>query len=864
MNDQSKEGQVGKHIEIALVVALLLLQLILIKFSASVPSHRFLFIFFFFNMIIVPGYLISRMIFPVIEIPVRVLLAFVFGTAIVFMLLMIFAFFHVDVFFLGIVVPVLSVILVIGGKRIPSSFTDKLEDSTIPRRISRRNLVILLCLLAFVVTLIIAHGDPLMYTSDSADHIAYIRSICLSHEAFPEQFLYKDGGTLTRDIRKGLMHSVWGALNILTGRKDVAAIWPLISAIASLFTVLAFFCAGFLVFNSSAIGLIASFIFVFIQGGGLGSYRLITAAFSFPTGKIFSLVFLISTLRYLENNKLKYLILMTAATIAGTGTHIGHFIVNLFIIFYAVVGRIIEGSLPERKRLITKTAPLIVLVTVCAGIPYLLMRYVRDYAPNNVIHSHLQGVFWITDNLYTINPVTLFLQVGLPGLLGFLSVFILWDHSRKDKNLRLLLWGTIALWGLLFNPILVPSLMKTISYLVFRLIIAAPATLVTAILVKTIWDKLKGREIRMSKMAAVIGSVAVIAAFGYQLAITPSNFAYSKKTDSKLRYSCYNTSDICEYIADEIPAGSIIASDPLTSYCIPAFTDQFVVCTNDQHSIPNDSTALDRIIDCRDIFSPLSTMSEIANILKKHKAGYIVVNGRIPVTTGTHYWKPDREMAVQAISRFSDYPMFFELVYGRDNAAVFRITGNMESHVFPERDESVDYEFIGREIGENEIAEIVPSETPGIFIKSVRPEKSSVKRGEWLKLDIEWVAVENCPYRSYVAHIRFDTSFEKGALYREYYGKIYRKILETYNSTRYRFRYDHLPLSGLFTPDRWPHMQIVKDSMVIKIPEDISAGTYIISVKMTASTHYPNYSFRDLLNDDDSYDGPDMSSIVVE
>ena len=293
MNDQSKEGQVGKHIEIALVVALLLLQLILIKFSASVPSHRFLFIFFFFNMIIVPGYLISRMIFPVIEIPVRVLLAFVFGTAIVFMLLMIFAFFHVDVFFLGIVVPVLSVILVIGGKRIPSSFTDKLEDSTIPRRVSRRDLVILLCLLAFVVTLIIAHGDPLMYTSDSADHIAYIRSICLSHEAFPEQFLYKDGGALTRDIRKGLMHSVWGALNILTGRKDVVAIWPLISAIASLFTVLAFFCAGFLVFNSSAIGLIASFIFVFIQGGGLGSYRLITAAFSFPTRKIFSLVFLI-------------------------------------------------------------------------------------------------------------------------------------------------------------------------------------------------------------------------------------------------------------------------------------------------------------------------------------------------------------------------------------------------------------------------------------------------------------------------------------------------------------------------------------------------------------------------------------------
>ncbi len=848
----------------ALVAALSILQLVLIRYSASIPSHEFLFLFYFFNMILLPGHILSRMFIVHAPFPVRLLLAFLFGTAAAFVLLILFLVLHLDIFFLGIVVPVLSVILSATGRSRASSTRESIDApdnfSTVPVPYQ----LILLGLAFFVVTLILVHGDPLLYTSDSADHIAYIRSIAVSHEVFPEQFLYKDGGMLTHDIRKGLMHSLWGMLNLLTGRTDAVAIWHVISAIASVFTILALFCAGFLIFRSPGVGLIAAFLFVFVHGGGLTSYRLITTAFAFPTGKVFSLVFLFSVLAFLKNRSTKYLTLMATASFAATGTHIGHLIVCAFILFYTIVGRMIEAPSRERRELLRRTAPLMAAVTAGVNIPYVLIRYMRDYDPNNVIHSHLQGVFWITDGLYTVNPVTVFLNAGVLGLLGILSVFILWRQSKREENLRLLLWGTIALWGILFNPLLIPPIMRFMSYLVLRLSTAVPASLVAAVLIKRLWDRSRGRHVLMSKKTTVFGWIAVIVCIGYQLAVTPSGFAYSGRGEQKLRSGCLNVCDINDYINSNIPDGSVIASDPLTSYCIPAFTDQFVVCTNDQHSVPNDSTALDRIRDCRDIFSPLSTMREIVTVIERYGVDYIVVNGRIPRATGTHYWKPDREMALQAIERFGDHPSLFGLEYMSDDAALFAVSEGVESAAIAEESDGGSRGFIGERLSPGEMAELVPSETPGLFIKSVRPARPSVERGGTLELDIEWVAERYCPYRAYVAHIRFDTPFERGPLYREFYGKVYRKILENLRGERYRFRYDHLPLNGLFTPERWPVGRVVKDRVMIRIPRDVHAGMYTVSVKMAIGTHYPNYSLRDLLNDDDSYDGPDVARVAVE
>lgn len=838
--------------------------MILIKFAASVPSHHLLFIFFFINMILVPGYFLSRFFFARIDLPGRLLLAFIFGTSIIFSILMILALFRLDLFYLGIAVPAMSVILSLGMIRRENDTSDVNVERRWPSAVSRRDQILLLLILLSAGILIIAKGDPMLYTSDSAGQISYIRTVSRTHEAFPEQNLYRDGGILTRDIRKGLMHSAWGAIDLLTGRIDVYEIWPLISLISSVFTILAFFCIGWFIFRSPPVGLIAALIFVFIYGNGLASNKLITTAYSFPIGKTFSMTFLISILCYLRSDRKEWLALMAAASFAGAGTHIGHFFVCAFIIFYVVAGKYIEGPSTERKKLITQTLPLVAAITAGVNFPYLLMRYFRDYAPNNDIHTHLQGIFRISEDLYTLNPVVYFKQTGIIIFLGLLSIFILWKPSRKDGDLRILLWGNIALWLLLFNPVLFPPMLEVISYLVMRLRVAVPVSLLVGMLVKVLWDRMRGRRDLISAKVAVVGWAVLIILTGYQLSVARRSFAYSRDPVRASSFSCLNISELYERINSVVPAQSVVVSDPITSYCIPAFTDQYIVCTNSQHSIPNDSTALERIDECRKIISPLSSLSDIAGVIKKYDVGYIAINGRIPLATGTLYWKPDRWMAGEAITRFEANPMFFELLYREDDIALFRITESFLVEGVNVEDGDSAERYVGGSVPPVELPGLSPSGFSGIYIRSLKADRQSVSRGEKLELEIEWVLERQCEYRSYIVHIRFDTDYNKGALYNDHYGKIYRKIVEKRNNGRFRFRIDHLPFNGIFTPDMWPLFRVIKDKVVVNIPYDIVPGEYMISVRMSESTQYPNYSLKDLLSDDDSFDGPNMARIIVE
>jgi hypothetical protein len=406
--------------------------------------------------------------------------------------------------------------------------------------------------------------------------------------------------------------------------------------------------------------------------------------------------------------------------------------------------------------------------------------------------------------------------------------------------------------------------MKLIAYLVMRLKAAVPASLLAAVLIKILWDRLRGREENLSSMAASFGWIAVLVCFGYQLAVTPRNFAYSGKSDPVPGNSCLNITDLYDSINSLVPDGSVIVSDPITSYCIPAFTDQYIVCTNSQHSIPNDSTALERIGDCRNIFSSLASMDYIAGVIDKYGIGYIAVNGRIPLSTVTMYWKLDREMASEAINRFNRYPQYFDHLYEDGSVALYRVAEGVGRGEAPAEGVNHIAEYIGEKVYPSSLSGLAHSGTDGIYIKSVRPDMHSVEKGGRLTLDIEWVSDRELEYRSYMSHIRFDTEFTKGRFFHENYGKIYRKILEKARGHRFRFRAGRLPFGGIFTPDQWPAMRIIKEKIVIIVPEDIAQGEYTISLKLSENTHYPNYSLKDLLMDEDSYDGPDMAKVIIK
>ncbi len=622
------------------VCVLVAVHVLLIFTARFVPGQRILFLFFFFTLVILPGYFASSILFPRARFYYTLLFSLVLGTAQVFLLLLVFSIFGFDIFYLSLLVPVITLSLAFYKYRGSFGGFDLPRNSPLSPTV-----IILMIALAILVSILtIGVGDALYYTGDAQDHMAYIRAIARSHRAFPDGFIYEDGGLLTRDIRRGLLHSVWGTVNLLTGRVDVHTVWPIISWVGSLFLLLAIFCLGIQLFDDQRISILGVIFYIFFFQRGLAGHHMITAAYGFHLGKIYLYAFMIFALLYVRKNRTEFLLMAAAASFGAIGTHVSYVMIIPFFVFFLVLVELLRAKGENRTRLIARTVPYLSGAVLLINLPYLLIRYFRDFHPANEIHTHVHGMLFFTDGLAVLNPFLLSQADGALMAVSFVAIFLLWNMSRSDGDLRLLLILTAGFLVLIFNPLWVPFLMDKITYLIVRFSAAVPTMLISAYLVNTLWQRIRGRSDYPSRGTAIIGSIIVVAILFPALARNFTDFQYGgAHRRMRDQASAKNLADLYDVLNEKIPAGSTIASDPLTSYCLLAFTDQYVVCTYDQHSTPNDSTALGRIKAVRDIYLPFSTCEEIVATLDAYNADYIAINGRIPANVRSEYWKPDRE-----------------------------------------------------------------------------------------------------------------------------------------------------------------------------------------------------------------------------
>ncbi|MBN2184284.1 MAG: hypothetical protein JW746_03050 [Candidatus Krumholzibacteriota bacterium] len=833
---------------------IIILHLAALRTAPSFPFHRILFIFFFLTMVMIPGDIIFRAFFAKISVFFRILFSFLTGTAVFYLYLIIFAIFRWDIKWIGIFIPLTGFLVLVIRQSIGGGETGSSEYKTPPNVYTPVSVAILMVIIFISITaLLIYYEDPILYTGDSQDGIAYIRTVSRSHEAFPSEFLYSNGGEMTRDIRKGLYHAMWGTINLLTGRIDTLPIWPLISITGAIFILLSLYCSCLLLFRSQAIGLLSSLIFLFFYHGGLTGHQLITVAYSFPFGKIFTVIFISALLLYLKTGSIFYLGLLAIASFCGTGTHIGHLLISGFLIFIFAVSASFMRSIKDRSRLWMVNIPAAAAAVIGINLPYLLLRYIRDYAPANILHTHTQGLLHLTERLAVLNPVVFYQSAGSLFIISIAAIFVLWKKSAEDLSLRLLLCGVIATLILVFNPLWVPFLMKKISYLLLRMEFAVPSSIIASVLLVSLWNRTRGISGNISRTGLITGWIFITAVLGSTFYSYPASFTYRDRGEE----TAYDLNDMYDALNNLIPPGSIIVSDPVTSYSIPAFADQFVICTLDQHSIPNDSTALERILDSREIFQFAGTPGDIAGLMEKYRSEYIVINGRIPDSVQPVFWKPDIESFTRTDSLLSG-ASGFEKLYSHRSLSIYRLGSD-----FREKERSATEESEWPRITADQSLLLKESGEEGIYIKDVIC-RQVVKRGDILELTIEWIAVSGCDPKGYYAYVRFNTQFDKGRLFRKSYGKIYRKILEARDDKRYRFRSGFIPFNGLFPPDKWPIGRVVAEKVAIPIPEDIKAGKYEVAVRLSHRTQYPNYTLSDLFTDDDIYQGVEMGIIVIE
>src|SRR4030095_8764896 len=131
--------------------------------------------------------------------------------------------------------------------------------------------------------------------------------------------------------------------------------------------------------------------------------------------------------------------------------------------------------------------------------------------------------------------------------------------------------------------------------------------------------------------------------------------------------------DGLEWMGRHLPAGSVVLSDPVTSYTIPMTTSHYVVTLLDQHSSPNDSSALRRLLDSRDALDPYATWERTRAIVRRYGVDAIALNDRFPAPPNPSFWGPEHGWYVAARARLDRMPGVFTRVWDTGDFVVYRV-----------------------------------------------------------------------------------------------------------------------------------------------------------------------------------------------
>ena len=693
------------------------------------------------------------------------------------------------------------------------------------------------------------HGPPLTAYSDSPDHIGTVRRMLASGDAFPADAFFRDTGRAGVDPRKGVWHPGVAAVCALARMDPVDAWRGLAALLAPLFVLnaaaFAFLLGGGLAAAAGAWGLLLAY------GGGLGTQYLAEAVFSTKLADQLALATLAALILDLEQRTAR-----TRAAFAGLA--LGTVLVHVFgAIQFAVTFAALGLGLLVRERGGSRLLARLVagaLTAALAATPYLAWRAQQAYAPVNVIHTQTQGMLELMPGVSIISFGAWWDWLGPAWVLLPFSLAA-WLRASRSLAVLAMLCTTLAVSALMFVPPVVSLLEPRLGYLLMRLPWLLPVSGAIAFLVVACRDAwTSGRRGPAIFTAAVLAAALAGPAADALRAFGPRGPAHAAADPARVE----RWRDALAWMDSELPEGSVILSDPATSYAVPMYTRHWVTALADQHSSPNDSLALARILDARDALDPHATWRRTAAVVRRWGATAIALNGRFDEPVRLDYWSASAEWYAAARARLERAPEAFERVFERDRFTVYRIhrpeLEALEGGGSPRA-------FV-RAANRNDRPRPMGPGLPGLV--SCRLGATQAARGDTLAGRLEWRAGARLEPGAYRVSVRFDRSLPAGVPHApEVISKPWRKLVERFRGERYRFRADHLPAGGAYGVDRWAADEVIHDPIRIVIPHDVAAGDYTVKVAMTRQPHYPNLRLRDLTSDDDLLDGLEVGRLQV-
>jgi len=396
-------------------------------------------------------------------------------------------------------------------------------------------------------------------------------------------------------------------------------------------------------------------------------------------------------------------------------------------------------------------------------------------------------------------------------------------------------------------PFVTTPLYGAIRYLAFRLDPMVPFYLLPAFLLA------RRPRAPVAKIVVAIALVAVVVPIFGHTAFSPRTLeAERRRSPDRWARGLYQ-------LAVALPPGSVVASDPVTSYMMSAFTPYYVVCTLDQHAPPNDTHVEQRVDAARDIVSPYTSARDKDMLIRENRVSHVVINKALPPELILNYWTLEPAAALKALEMFHSLRYEFEPMPLDDGLTVFRWRHDERLSTLPR---PVPRPVVAELPGE---AQLIGTMAGEAFLDGVTMRGSGIlSSGGELVLDLYWSRAGVSPPGTYVVTIRFDKKDLALPFGGAPFPKVTRKLVEKWRGERYRFRADHMIQGGLFAPDVWDDEEIVEDDVRVKVPTDIAPGRYRVEATMRRVANQPNYYLRDYLYDDDSLSGVAIGEVTIE
>ncbi len=726
-----------------------------------------------------------------------------------------------------------------------------------------------LCAAAFAGT------GELGWETDAPDHVSYVRRSVESGVLFPRDSFYREGDGIAPDPRKGLWHPV---LSLWTYQAHAPAdrVWRHAPAFLSFFALCSFLFFAIELCGASRCVVLSLVCFLLFYGGdGVG--WLAKAGFSRNVAQVALWLDLGFLFAYYRAGRRAHLVAAALLACVGTAFHLV-FAMLLAVSLAGILCYVVftRSGAPWRGAF-WRSAPLLL---AGASIP-LAIRAPGALVPSNAIHTHLQGMLVFSSRLAIVDPAELLTRYGLIFFYVLLAAPFLPAIADRVERRGLALALYFVPLILVLDPLIAAALERRIGYLHYRILDAAPLAVVIALaasgLARVIRSGGAPRGARPRALFSARGSSARVLA-GALLALF---IAYPVRTASVRAVGTARAlfekraalppayGSLFAALDTELPDHSTIASDPATSYLISALTDHFVTVVLDQHCSPADTAAIERLREARNLMSPAMPLAASAAWLERSGAEYVLVNGNLPERADFFNSFLSREVgktrekflacpsrAIRVLER--DGFTLFEL--RRDDADALGADGCAAAidaaHPCVSPDDSSGGGAIaaggGADLGE------------GIALVSLVVDNEVLGAGDTLAAHLCWRAARAIEFGLPLdVIVRIDAPFPRGSLYREWYGKQYRRMIERRGGRYYRFTARTRLMSGPAYPDMLGAGAGARQDFALPLPASLAPGAYEVLIKVIRAPYLENRRVADYLSNDDSLQGVPVGMIYL-